>query len=154
MDLRINLFSDESVKENKVDIFFKEKDEEINGLLDYLEKRNNLLGSLDGVQKILIPEQIYYFEAVDKKCFAYMEKEIYQVDLGLQELEELLQALGFQRVNKSVVLNLFKIDYIKAQVNMRVDAFLENGERIVINRSYKKLFGDRLMELRQGVKNR
>lgn len=60
------------------------------------------------------------------------------MDARLQDLEDAYFESGFVRVNKSTVLNVFRIHTIKPELNMRVIAVLDNGERIQINRSYKR----------------
>lgn len=63
-----------------------------------------------------------------------------QIDTRLQDLEHAYFELGFVRVNKSTVLNVYKIDSLKPELNMRVIASLDNGEKIQVNRSYKAKF--------------
>lgn len=48
--------------------------------------------------------------------------------------------VGFARNNKSMLVNIYHIKELKAQVNMRVNIVLDNGEQIVLNRSYKNEF--------------
>ncbi|MBQ7767053.1 MAG: LytTR family transcriptional regulator DNA-binding domain-containing protein [Lachnospiraceae bacterium] len=48
--------------------------------------------------------------------------------------------MGFARNNKSMLVNIYHIKELKAQVNMRVNIVLDNGEQIVLNRSYKNEF--------------
>lgn len=137
-----------------MDVYYNEKDKEIAALLTFLEETQKLIGRKNGIEKRLLLQEIYYFEAVEKKCFAYLEKQVYQVEGNLQTIEEQYGNLGFVRINKSMVLNLLKIDELKACVNMKTQAILENGEIVVINRSYKKQFAKRLKEFKQGVIDR
>ncbi|SES07197.1 LytTr DNA-binding domain-containing protein [Isobaculum melis] len=48
--------------------------------------------------------------------------------------------MGFVRVSKSLLLNINKVDKVAMDLNMRMLAYLKNGEIIQINRSYKKQF--------------
>lgn len=48
--------------------------------------------------------------------------------------------VGFARNNKSMLVNVYHIQELKAQVNMRVNIVMDNGEQIVLNRSYKNEF--------------
>ena len=149
--LKVNCYHDQSLSQNRVDIYYNEKDKEIAALLTFLEETQKLIGRKNGTEKRLLLQEIYYFEAVEKKCFAYLEKQVYQVEANLQTLEEQYGNLGFVRINKSMVLNILKIDELKACVNMKTQAILENGEVVVINRSYKKQFAKRLAEFKQGA---
>lgn len=152
--LKVNCYHDQSLSQNRVDVYYNEKDSEVSALLTFLEETQKLIGRKDGIEKRLLLQEIYYFEAVEKKCFAYLEKQVYQVEGNLQTLEEQYGNLGFVRINKSMVLNILKINELKACVNMKTQAILENGEVVVINRSYKKQFAKRLAEFKQGAISR
>ncbi len=54
----------------------------------------------------ILPSAVYYFEAVDNRVFAYLEKEVYETKLKLYELEERLAGTDFFRASKSTVINL------------------------------------------------
>lgn len=135
------------LKENHVDVYYRQEDAEVTALFEFFHHNVYLIGIKDQIRRKLDLKEIYYLESVDKICFAYMDKEVYQVEGNLAVLEAELREKGFIRVNKSTILNIYKIDYLKAEVNMRVNAYLENGECITINRSYKKAFDKRLKEL-------
>ena len=152
--LKVNCYHDQSLSQNRVDVYYNEKDKEVSALLTFLEESQKLIGRKNGIEKRLLFQEIYYFEAVEKKCFAYLEKQVYQVEGNLQTLEEQYGNLGFVRINKSMVLNILKINELKACVNMKTQAILENGEVVVINRSYKKQFAKRLAEFKQGAISR
>ena len=108
--LKVNCYHDQSLSQNRVDVYYNEKDSEVSALLTFLEETQKLIGRKDGIEKRLLLQEIYYFEAVEKKCFAYLEKQVYQVEGNLQTLEEQYGNLGFVRINKSMVLNILKIN--------------------------------------------
>ena len=118
----MNCYHDQSLSQNRVDVYYNEKDSEVSALLTFLEETQKLIGRKDGIEKRLLLQEIYYFEAVEKKCFAYLEKQVYQVEGNLQTLEEQYGNLGFVRINKSMVLNILKINELKACVNMKTQA--------------------------------
>lgn len=156
--MKVNIYKEKALIENRVDIYCKEETREINDLVRYIhdQEKNFLIGIRNNEQHIIATKDIYYFESVDKKCFAYLEKDIYQMDTNLNELEIDLSEFAFVRVNKSTIVNLYKIDYIKAELNMRVHAYLENGEILIISRHYKKIFQDSIEKLKDrmiGVNN-
>lgn len=62
------------------------------------------------------------------------------MEARLSELEDVYSEYGFIRVNKSMVLNIYKINSLKPELNMKVIALLDNGEKVQINRSYKAKF--------------
>ena len=89
---------------------------------------------------------IYYIESVDKHTFIYCKEAVYESDLRLYQLLDLLCNIGFVQVSKSCILNLYVLEHIKPLINSRLEATLSNGERIYITRKYipeirKKLEG-------------
>lgn len=139
------------LKENRVELYYNKKDQEILGILDYIDGWQQIIGK-DGIETIVItPEEIYYFEAVEKKCFAYLEEQVYQVAYTLQQIEAKLGRLGFARINKSMIVNLRKVKRLKAGLNMRMTAELFNGEQLMINRAYKVLVSGAIKELYRGI---
>jgi len=64
-------------------------------------------------------------------------------------VEEQLSNYGFVRVSKSNLVNIYKIKQLKPDINMKVYLSFDNGERICINRSYKKSFNDYLQKMRR-----
>ena len=52
---------------------------------------------------------IYYFETVDNKVFAYCKQSVYEVKERLYQLEEVIEELPFMRISKSMIVNIEKI---------------------------------------------
>ena len=48
--------------------------------------------------------------------------------------------LGFVRISKSAAVNVYKVRQLTADMNMRMQLLLDNGEKVVLNRSYKNEF--------------
>lgn len=90
------------------------------------------------------PEDVYYFEAVDQKVFAYCSSEVYQVKSRLYELLEELPGREFLRVSKSSILNLNKIRRLAPAFGGRYEALLENGEKVIISRQYVGMMKEKL----------
>ncbi len=84
----------------------------------------------------LLPQDIYYFESVDNRVFACCEKQVYEVKLKLYEIEEILAHRDFIRISKSVIVNLDKIKSVTPMLNCRLEAILQNSEKIIISRQY------------------
>lgn len=89
--------------------------------------------------------EIYYFESVDDKVFAYAENDVVEVKWKLYELEERLAGGDFIRIAKSMILNLSKVKRFAPYMGGRFEALLENGEKVLISRQYvpelKKVLG-------------
>lgn len=82
------------------------------------------------------PKDIYYFESVDNRVFAYCEKRVFEVKQKLYELESQFERTDFVRISKSVIANLSKVEKFIPSFNSRFEALLSNGERVVVSRQY------------------
>lgn len=90
----------------------------------------------DGAIFFIEPKEVFYFEAVDQKVFAYCKSEVYQVRSKLYEIEDELPGGSFVRVSKSIILNLNKIKSLTPAFSGRYEALLKNGEKVIISRQY------------------
>lgn len=79
---------------------------------------------------------IFYIESVDKRTFVYLENSVYHTDLRLYQLVEDLAYLGFVQISKSCILNINTLKSIKPLINSRMEATLENGEKLHITRKF------------------
>ncbi len=146
----VNKFHNENIEESRVDIYYKDIDAEITGLLNYLSEDKKIIGKSDKVQVILSPRDIFYFEIVDRKCFAYLSACVYNVDFNLRDILERFGSMGYVRISKSMVLNVYRIKEIKSDIQMRMIVVLENDESVVVNRKYKKEFYNYMKHLLEG----
>ena len=83
---------------------------------------------------------IYFFEAVDKRVYVYTKEEVYDTTLSLKDIETTFNTNYFIRISKSMVVNIHKVRKIKADVNMRLLAYLINNEAVTITRHYRDDF--------------
>lgn len=81
-------------------------------------------------------EQVYYFEALDEKLFAYTVGQVFEVKMRLYEAERAFERFHFVRCSKSVMLNLLLLEGISPALNGRFFAHMKNGERLMISRQY------------------
>jgi len=149
--LKVNEYQQKDIFEDRIDFYYRIKTKEVNEILDFLRKNNQrLVGKINDKQIMFSLNDVYYFESVDKKTFAYLDNDVVRIDVRLQDLENAYFELGFIRVSKSTILNIYKINSLKPEINMRVMALLDNGERIQINRSYKAKFNLFLNTMNKG----
>lgn len=121
--------------------------DEVHRVVKLLETSTlNIMGKLNGENYVLTLDQIFYFEAVDNRVFAYCEKEIYEVNYKLQELTELLSQTYFIQTARTIVLNIKQIKKVTTLVNGRILAVLNNGEKMIITRVYAQKFKQKLKE--------
>lgn len=97
----------------------------------------------DKIQKLALKD-IFYFEAVDSKIYAYMAKQVFEVHKKLYEIEEEYAEKDFLRISKAVVVNVSKIIYIRPMLNGRFEAKLKNDEKVVISRQYVPALKEKL----------
>ena len=101
-------------------------------------------GHIRGQIAFLSPEDIYYFESVDKKNFIYTDTGVYETSLRLYEVEEILGDSEFFRATKSTVLNISKIKTISPRIGGRLDVVLDNGEKMMVSRQYVTILKEKL----------
>lgn len=106
-----------------------------------------LHGKKDGTMTLIPPEDIFYFESTDGKTFIYKEKDVYECDLRLYEIEERFCKGVFVRISKAAILNLRKLRSFRTQFNGKLEAQLSNGERLEVNRHYVPELKQRLIEM-------
>lgn len=154
--MKLNLYEDKNNLDEHVDIYFANMRPVIRQLIDTVNAdRPKLSGrpadeDLDDGEEILLdPREIYYLDHIDRKLFAYTKDGVFRLMNTLTTCEEMLWNYGFVRVSKSNLINIYKIRQLKPDVNMKVYASFDNGERICINRSYKKSFNEYLQRMRR-----
>ncbi|MBP5180410.1 MAG: LytTR family transcriptional regulator DNA-binding domain-containing protein [Clostridiales bacterium] len=153
--MKLNLYETKNDMNEHVDVYYNNMRPVIRQLIDTVNsERPSLSGRPadedldDGDEVILDPRNIYYLDHVERKLFAYTKDGVYRVMNTLATCEEMLWNYGFVRVSKSNLVNIYKIVQLKPDLNMKVYASFDNGERICINRSYKKSFNDYLQKMR------
>lgn len=151
--MKVNKYKDNSLKEEHIDIYYRDQNSEARGIIDYLEAKRTIVGRNEKEQCILKLSDIYYCEVVDKKNFAYLENQVVQIDMSIQSMLEQFSDSGFIRISKSMIVNIYKIKKLRADINMRVNIQMNNGEVLVMNRSYKKAFYQFLKNMEGGLSN-
>lgn len=111
--------------------------EEVREIASFVKSRDDLLTGYENDQIYQIALQdIYYFEGVDNKVYAYLKNRVYEMKCKLYELEEQYEKRQFFRCSKSVIINLLKMECVKPALNGRFTARLLNGEQVIISRQY------------------
>lgn len=95
-----------------------------------------LVGKKDESRVVINTDDILYIESVDDKTFAYTENDVLRLDDTLQGVITLLDDIRFFRCSKSMIINIDKVRVLKSLSSNRIDAALENGEHIIISRTY------------------
>ena len=141
--MKINVYREPDLRENHVDLHYNQIDEETAAIKQYLSAFEGVILGKDEEserERMLVPGEILYIEVVDRKTYAYVKDSVWRISYGLHQFMEKFGAVGFARNNKSMLVNVYHIKELSAQVNMRVNIVMDNGEQIVLNRSYKNEF--------------
>lgn len=118
-------------------------DNEVRRIISLFEDKQFIIGKLDNRSYQIKIDDIYYFEVNEDRAFIYCEDNVYETNLRLYELEQQLDERLFVRISKSIILNLNKLDNIRALLNGRYEAVLINSERLIITRHYVNSFKEK-----------
>jgi DNA-binding LytR/AlgR family response regulator len=135
--MRVRIESIQNKEQEHVLIRCCKVNEEVLEIVNFVKSKNELLTGYENSQIHQISlRDVYYFEGVDNKVYAYLKSTVYEMKNKLYELEELYEKRQFFRCSKSVLVNLLKIESVKPALNGRFTAKLLNGEQIIISRQY------------------
>ena len=79
---------------------------------------------------------VFYIEALERKTFIYTDKEVFDSEMKLYELEAALAQYNFVRVSKNTICSLSKIKTLKSEVDRKIKITMENGYQIIASRMY------------------
>ena len=126
--------------EDEVIIRYHHLNNEVESIASIVQSsRKRIEGYEDGRQLFLLPEQIYYFESVDGTTYAYLKDMVCKVNDSLERLAIRYEDRGMFRCSKSMVINIYKISYLKSEPGNRICATMENGEQVMISRRYARI---------------
>ncbi|MBO5486185.1 MAG: LytTR family transcriptional regulator DNA-binding domain-containing protein [Eubacterium sp.] len=134
--MKITIESPKQGEEDEIIVRCVSLDERVWKLIQALKTEDKLTGYIEDKIVKLSSKEIYYFETVDNKVFAYTAKETYEIHKKLYEIEQDYEHTDFLRISKSSIVNVSKIAYVKPIFNGRFEAKLKNDEKIVVSRQY------------------
>ena len=146
--MNIRLIIDQSAEHEEVEIIIKcsQIDDRLARLIEQIKQYDTrLLGILDGKTYSLIAVDILYIESVENTSFLYDEKEMYESNLKLYELETSLKHTHFIRISKNMIVNTTYIKSVRALFNGKFEALLTNSEKVIVNRHYVKAFKEKFL---------
>lgn len=131
--------------EDEVILKYRSMTPEVERLCSLLEgQMPKLIGLKEKTQIVLNREELLYIESVDGRTFAYTQNDVLRMEHTLNQLEQILNDINFFRCSKSMILNIDKVRKLKSLPSNRIDATMENGEHILISRTYASDFRKRL----------
>lgn len=147
--MKINYYRDETLPEDRVDVYYRKKTAQVTNLMTFLESEQALYGRNEGEQRRLYLSEIYYVEVVERHCFAYLKDGVWEIDETLRSFLTRYQESGFLQIGKSSAVNMNRIEKIVPDFNMRMHLTLENGEQLVLSRAFKKEFMEYLKQKKE-----
>lgn len=143
--LKISIEQSNAYNEVEITIKCNGIDESLEKLISSIRLYSSTISCKKGDKVYFLkPEDVLYFDTVDEKVFIYTVNDIYETNLKLYEIEERFMGTGIIRVSKSTVLNIIKIEYVSPLLNGRIEAVLQNGEKVIISRQYVAAFKNKL----------
>ena len=135
--MKITIETPKEGEEDEIIVRCSTLDDRLMKLISSLKTESfQLTGYVDDKIVKLSPKDVFYFESVDNRVYAYAGKGVYEVHKKLYEIEEEYTNTDFLRISKSAIVNVAKIAYIRPLLNGRFEAKLKNDEKIIINRQY------------------
>ncbi|MBG9786696.1 LytTR family DNA-binding domain-containing protein [Brevibacillus laterosporus] len=143
--MQIKLIIDENVKETEIHIHTNAFTSEIEQIMRYFESSNTEV--IDGY----VQQQIYMLKIIDiyfvysegSKVYFSTDEDEYESKRKLFELEDLLKK-NFVRVNKSTLVNVSKISFMKMEKIGMMQLVMDNGSTAHVSRMYLKVLKKRL----------
>jgi DNA-binding LytR/AlgR family response regulator len=131
--------------EDEVIINYLDMTPEVERIVKLLKgEQIKLMGRNDKAIMVIESKDILYIESVDGKTFAYTDKEVLKLDYTLTQIERILSEINFFRCSKSMIINIDRIASLKSLPSNRIDARMQNGEHVMISRTYASDFRKRL----------
>lgn len=136
MRLTLNKISE---GEEEVIIRYREMNGQLETVIGILQGTGRrICAEFEGGRVFVPPEEIFYLESVDGAVFAYLNDRVCRVAQSLERLSAAYSDRGFFRCSKSMVINIYKISYLKSEPGNRIRATMENQEEVMISRKYAK----------------
>lgn len=125
--------------ELEIQITYPEWNVQIQKLVNKIESlKPKILVSNDSGNRMLALEEIYYAESVERKTFLYTAHEVYRCSKKVYELTKEWESYGFIQIGKALLVNMEALIEVKPLWNSRLEGTLENGEKVIIARTYIK----------------
>ena len=135
--MEINIKNIDPSQKEYIEIGCWRVNERVNEIVRFIKLRDGHVEAYkDEKQYRIALSDILYVEAVDDRCFIYLDKDCYESRRRLYEFESLLPSDNYIRISKSVVVNLMKIVQIRPALNGRFLCHLVNGENVIVSRKY------------------
>ena len=129
----IDIVLDSGCKKNKVTIYAKEKDEQVNRIIEAIEdvvgnKYPSILGYIDDRMERISQKDILRGYIHGRKIYICTKDNTYTVNKTLSELEDILNPESFIRISQSEIINVYKATSFEFSKAGTVGIKMENGD--------------------------
>lgn len=141
MSIKLKIEESKTYEDVEITITCPEVDERLSKLIRHIRQSMYYFTVKKGQTVYTVDsDDVLYIETVDNTTFLYTNEDVYESELKLYEFEQQLKDTGFLRISKHLIVNTGKVDSVRALLNGRFEAMLENGEKVIVNRHYAKNF--------------
>ena len=135
--MKITINVEPSATETSLLVTCKELTPQVEKLLAAIRILDKQITATKGDSVCLIDlADVFYIEALERKTFIYTDKEVFDSEMKLYELEAALAQYNFIRVSKNTICSLSKIKSLKSEVDRKIKITMENGYQIIASRMY------------------
>lgn len=138
MDIEIKI--DEDCKTPKIVIYTEQVNDELMKLVNKLKSADEekLIGFKDEEAFLIDLSKIELIYTENKKIFARIDGEAYQIKKRIFELEECLEDIDFVRISNSEIVNFKKVLSIDFKLTGTMMLKLKSGNNTFVSRRYVK----------------
>ena len=130
--MKITINVEPSATETSLLVTCKELTPQVEKLLAAIRILDKQITATKGDSVCLIDlADVFYIEALERKTFIYTDKEVFDSEMKLYELEAALAQYNFIRVSKNTICSLSKIKSLKSEVDRKIKITMENGYPII-----------------------
>jgi DNA-binding LytR/AlgR family response regulator len=135
--MKLVLNEQRDISETEVEIRYAAMNITIQNLINHIEQGERYIyGEENGREYRILTNDIYYAESIDRKTFIYTKSNVFRSELKLYKLLDRLKNHNFVQVSKFCILNINVLENIQTLFNSRMEGTLENGEKVMISRTY------------------
>lgn len=139
--MKVTVKKQEERKEDEVVIYCSVENRKIKKIKGFVENMDYKLWVTSNEENVMVdPDEVYYFESVDKRTFVYLKEMILECPLRLYEIELKYKGFSFFRATKSTIVNTKYIRKVVPMLNRNLMVTLKNKEKLIISRRNIKEF--------------
>lgn len=130
-------------EEEQIVIRCKKLTPKISRAIEELRSQDSIFVTASNEMQKINLDDVFYFETVDNKAFVYTQDAVYELRKRLSEFEKTLGG-QFVRISRTVIVNWQKIRSFRSIFNGRLEATMENNEKLIVSRQYIGILKEKL----------